>query len=793
MAELSVVGKNVTKIEAVSKVTGKLKYASEEGIGVPGMLCGKVLFSPHAHAKILNINISKASRLKGVRAVLTGKDTPNNRTGMLIDDRHVLCHETVRFVGDAVAVVAADTVEAAEEAIKLIDIKYEILPAIFDAEEAMKPDCPVVVHPDLPNYNRPLYSYMGNDLPGPNVHTHHKVRKGNIGKAFQEADLIVENRFQGDRITHCQLEPYNSVCYPESDGTLTVWTSARLRETLEPLLRAFNLNPNKIRLRNTYLGGMFGLLGRPERFTLLIALKTGKPVRIVYTREENFIDGFNRLPKVIYVKDGLKRDGTIIAREIKVIINTGAYGGHAPLTIRNGAFHASQYRIPNYKWDAYGVYTNEPPCGPLRGFGSAEVLWATEQQMDINAKKLGIDPYEFRMKNTVDEGEIDVRGQRVHSIGAKECLNKVAEWIDWGKPSVQPAEKHIKVGKGLAIGNKYTMADTASSAVVKVQLDGTIEIAHGGDDCGQGLNTILAQMAAEELKVPIEKIKIVWGDSHRTPYDFGTASSRSSLYIGNAVILACKDAKKHLFELAAKQLETTPDNIDYNDGKLFTLSEPKKPMALADLALGRQPDVKGAVKGATCLTESAEIIGQGVFWGRPSAEDPETGQGSRLTMSYAYGAQAVEVAVDTETGIVKILRIGSAFDVGKTLHPKMCEAQIEGGVAMGIGSALYEGFVFDNKGRVLNTNYHDYRICSMLNVPTGDDIKSMMVETIHPEGPFGSKGVGESSMCPTAPAIANAIYNAIGVRLTHLPMTPERIVKAIKESKKSSINRQVKR
>ena len=788
MAELSVIGKSVNKLEAVAKATGKLKYCSEEGIGVPGMLCGKVVFSPHAHARILSIDTSKARAVKGVKAVLTGKDTPDNRSGVLIDDRHILCHETARFVGDAVAVVAADTVEAAQEAADLVKVEYEVLPAIFDVEEAMKPDCPVIVHPELPNYRRTIYEYMGHDLPGPNVHTHHKVRRGNIDKGFDEADFIIENRFQSDKITHCQLEPYNSVCYPESDGSFTLWTSARIFETLHPLLSAFNLPENKLRVRAGYLGGMFGLLARPERFTLLIAMKTGKPVKMVYSREECFVDGFNRLPKIIYLKDGIKKDGTFTAREIKVIVNTGAYTNHAPLTIRNGAFHASQYRLPNYKWDAYGVYTNEHCVGPLRGFGSAEVLWATEQQMDIIAGKLGMDAVDFRMLNTPDENESDVRGQKIHCTGAKECLKKVADWIEWDKPSVQPAEKHIKIAKGIAVGNKYSLIDTASSSWVKVFLDGTglIEAYHGGDDCGQGLNTVVAQVVAEEFRTTTDKVRIIWGDSHRVPYDFGTASSRSTIYIGNATMLACRDAKKQIFERAADKLGTTPDKLDIKDGTIYVIDDPKKTMDITELALKNHPEARGSIKLATCLEDSAGIIGSATFWGHPSTEDPETGQGERLAISYAYGAQAVEVAVDTETGDAKVLRIYTAFDNGKTINPQMCVAQMEGGAIMGLGSALYEGYILNDDGRLMNPNFHDYKIPSIGDVPHNKDMKIELVEIPHREGPYGAKGVSEAAMCPTAPAIANAIYNAIGVRMPRIPMTPERVFKALKTNKGES-------
>jgi len=784
MAELLYVGKSVTRIDAHDKVIGVAKYCSEEGLGTPGMLYGKILYSPYAHAKIISIDTSKAERVRGVKAVLTGKDAPEHRAGVSIDDRHVLCKERVRFAGDAVAVVAAETIEAAEEALELIDVKYEVLPAIFDVEEAMKPDCPVVLHPDNPNYNRPIYQYLAEDLPGPNVHTHHKIRKGNVDEGFQQADIIVENRFQNDKMAHCQLEPYNCVCYPETDGSVTMWTSSRLYHNLNPICRAFGVSPSMVRMKSAYVGGMFGMMARPEIFAYLIATKTGKPVKMVYTREDAFIDGLSRPAKVVYIKDGVKKDGTIVAREMKVIANTGAYTDLAPLSIRNGSFHAAQYRLPNYKYDAYGVYTNETCCGPLRGFGHAELLWGAEQQMDILAEKTGMDPVEFRLKNTPDEGEVNVRGEIVHSIGAKECLKKVAEWIEWDKPSQQLKEPHIKIAKGLAIGNKYTLPDSASAVNVRVRKDGRIEVHHGTDECGQGCNTVFAQMAAEEFRVPMERIKIIWGDTGLGPYDFGAASSRSTLYTGNALLKACRDAKRQMFELAAPKLGATPDKLDTKEGKIFVKDSPERALNIADLFLGAHPDARGTVHEATCLAEGGEIVGKATFWGHPSKEDPETGQGERLSMSYCYGVQAVEVAVDTETGIVKILRLASAFDVGRAIHPKGCEGQMEGGAAMGIGSGLSEGFIFSEKGELLNPNLHDYGMPSSIQVPTGDKMVSMIVEAPHREGPFGAKGMGEASMNPTAPAIANAIYNATGARVHHLPMRPERVLQAIKESQK---------
>ena len=781
MNEFNYIGQSLPRVDARAKATGSARFTADEGLRYPGMLYAKMLGSPLAHALIRSIDTSRAQRVPGVKAVYTGGDAPEFRTGILLNDRHVLCRERVRFAGDAVALVAADTLEAAEEAVDLIDVKYEELPAIFDVEEAMKPDCPVVLHPDLAHYQRAFYEYLGQDLPGPNVHTHHKVRKGDTEEAFKEAFLIVENRFQNDRMTHCQLEPYNCVCYPEPDGTFTMWTSGRVYENLWPTAEAFHLPADKLRMRATYVGGMFGIVARPERFALLIALKTGKPVKMVYSREECFLDGLNRLPTVTYIKDGVTRDGILLAREIKVIVNTGGYTNLAPMTIRNGSFHASQYRLPNYRWDAYGVYTNEPACGPLRGFGSAEILWATEQQMDITACRLGISPAEYRLKNTPDEGEINVRGEVVHSIGAREALKKAVAWLN-SQPPDRGSGPHIKIGRGVALGSKYTISDTASSAIVKVRYNGNVEVYHGTDECGQGCNTIFTQMVGESFQIPLDQVKMFWGDSFISPYDYGAASSRSTLYVGNAILKACDDAKRQLFELAAPRLAARPENLRTARGRIYIKDQPSQSIPIGDLFLGAQPEARGQLKRARCLPEGAEIIGKGSFWGHPSPEDYETGQGSKLTVSYCYGAQAVEVAVDVETGVVKVLRFASAFDSGCPINPKLVEGQIDGGMGMGIGSALFEGFVFSDKGVMLNPNFHDYKIPTAADVPSGNKQATFIIEDPHQEGPYGAKGMGEAAMNPTAPAIANAIFNATGVRVFHLPMTPERVLQAIKQA-----------
>lgn len=777
--EFSIVGKSVTRIDALDKATGRAKYTADEGLHLAGILHGKVLYSPYPHARILNIDKSRAERLPGVKAIVTGEDVPDVRWGLRIADRYLLARDRVRFIGDAVAAVAANTTEAAEEALDLIEVEYEELPAVFDPEDAMKPDCPVIIHPDLASYTRPTYAYLGRDLPGPNVHTHHKIRRGNTDDGFGHSDIIVENRFTVSRMAHCQLEPYNSVAYIENDGALTLWASVHMLFSgiQSEICTIFNMPPSKVRVRANYIGGNFGATHRAERFASVLALKTRKPVKVVYSREECFIDGLNRLPKIIYIKDGVKSDGTLLAREMRLVCNGGAYGGPVPTIIRNGSFGASMYRIPNFKWDAYGVYTNEPPCGALRGFGNEQIFWAIEQQMDIIAEKLGIDPVDFRKRNLIKEGEENLRGEITHSIGAEECLDKVAEWIEWGK-SPETSSCNLRKGKGLALANKYTIVDTVSTAIVKVHKDGIIELRCGAEEVGQGVNTVLSQIAAEEFNIPLEKVKIIWGDTETVPYDFGAISSRTTLMMGNAVRLACQDAKRQLFEMAAPRLGTTPENLETRDGKVCLMDSPRRAISIADLFI---PDARGSQKPALCPAEGAELLGKATFLFKDiSDENPDTGQGKRLAASFCYTAQAVEVAVDVETGIVKVLRFCSSNDMGQPINPKLCEGQIEGGMGMGIGNTLYEEIVI-NKGKVLNPGFTDYRVPGTTQIPSGDNTKSILVMAPHRDGPFGAKGCGEAAMTPSAAAIANAVYNATGVRITDLPITPEKILNSLKK------------
>ena len=780
MGELSVVGKNVTRIDALEKVTGKAKYCAD--LKLPGMLHGKVLRSPYAHAKIISIDISKAEQVPGVRAIVTGKNVPESREGFSMLDKHSLCRDVVRCVGDGVAAVAAVSPEAAEEALGLIEVKYEELPAVYDAEEAFSTSPVTILHPNLPNYERVLLPEVGLDLENrPNVHSHYKIRKGDVEKGFKEADLIVENRFSVPRIIHAQLEPNNCIAKVESDGSLTVWTTVNSLRRLKALLcRTFNLSPARVKVISLYVGGAFGGLPVIEQFAVLLTFKTGRPVKIALDREEVFTSTYWRSPFVIYLKDGVKRDGTLVAREMKAISDGGAYFAIASVIVRQSAMAAVPlYRVPNCKIDNYGVYTNAVAAAPFRGMGVPQPTFAIEQQMDIIAEQLGIDAIELRKINLLKEGERNIQGEITPSIVAQECLDAVADWIGWGKPSKADAGPWRR-GKGLALGSKMTVGGTASSVFVKMHQDGCIELRHNADEIGQGVNTVLAQIVAEELGVSMDNIKIVRGDTAVAPYDHGSVASRSTFHTGNAIRIACQNLKRQIFERASEKLGVSPDKLETREGKVYVKGARahEKAFTIAEVF----PPTFGQVG---LLPDEVELVGKGAYVNVVTPIDPETGQGERqgerVNAYYGEGAQAVEVAVNVETGEVKVLRACSAFNMGQPINPKLCEGQMEGGMAKAIGAALYEEIIMDN-GRVLNPGFKDYRIPFAEQIPSMKDVKSMIVFAPEREGPYGAKGLGEGTTVPMAPAIANAVYNAIGVRIKDLPITTEKVIRALKEA-----------
>lgn len=771
MDGFSVVGKSVTRIDAFEKVTGKARFG--EDLALPGMLHAKIFKSTCPHARILNIDASKAKRLPGVRTVITGNDVPNIKWGRLLEDRPLIASDRVRFVGEPIAVVAADTIDIAEEATRLIEVDYEDLPAVFDPEEAMGPNPPAVLHPDMKDYFRlPLPIVIVSPEPEmPNVFTHLKIRKGDVEKGFQQGDLIMENRFSKARIHHGMIEPHVAIARAEPDGGFTIWVSDQAVYTHKnQVAGTFGITPSKIRIIAPYIGGGFGgknsVIVSP--LAALLSQKTGRPVKLVLTREEVFSLGTTDMEMIIYIKDGVKRDGTLVARQLKLILNGGAYSGIGVFVAKNCQFGAvGSYNVPSFRSDSYCVATNEPPAGPLRSFGAAQLIWAIESQMDMLAHKLGMDPVELRKKNLLKEGEKDVTGHTTHSIGARECLEKVVEFIDLDERLESPYP--WKRGKGLALANKYTMIGTASTVLVKLWEDGTIEVRHSAVEMGQGCNTILAQIAAEEFDVSMDRIRVVNADTGITPYDYSTVSSRTTYHTGNALRRACQDAKRQVFKLASKRLGVPPQDLATRQGKVFVKGNEEKVIGITKLFMP-----------GGYVPEEGIILGKGQFLTPFSVEDPETGQAERTVTYYAHGAAAVEVEVNQETGEVRVLRIGQAWDMGQPINPQQCEGQIDGGMGMGIGSALYEKMVLKN-GVVVNPNFRDYKMVTARDVPLVEDVVSFFAPVPHKDGPFGAKGFSEGSLIPVTPAIGNAIYDALGIRIKDAPVGPEEILKAIEQ------------
>jgi CO/xanthine dehydrogenase Mo-binding subunit len=787
MTDFSVIGKSVLRVDAVEKATGEAVFASD--VKLPRMLHAKVLRSPHPHASIVNIDATEAERLPGVRCILTGKDVPKKRTGPNVQDEYILAQDIVRSVGQPVAAIAADTIEVAEEALELIKVEYEPLPAIFDPEESMSTNPPVTVHPDLFNYNYFLRFVRLLDTDRPNVHCHHKMRRGDVEKGFQEADLVMENRFSAQRIQHCSLEPHVYIAQPEADGGLAMWVSEQHSHVIKVhLARLTGIRPSKIRIIVPYVGGGFGAkFFREEPIVAFLALKTGRPVKLAFNREEEFLRGGTRVPMIIYIKDGVKKDGTLLAREMKVILPSGGSTESVVSWItRNCGYGAvGIYPVPNFKWDSYGVYVNDPLTCAFRGFGSTQITWAIESQMNMLAEKLGIDPVEIRKRNFLHEGQPNLTGEIAHSIGVEQCLDKVVEFI---KPHEKPTEEGgWRRGKGFAVGNKYSEAPTTSMARVKVVEDGSIVVHHGAQEIGQGCDTVLAQIAAEEFGISVEQVKTAFSDSLYVPYDHGTQSSRTTYHVGNAIRLACQKVKRDIFERVAQRLGVSLNDLETRGGVVYVINDPEQKFEIAKLFVGYHPEREQW----GFYTFDGEITGDATFRQEMVPEDRETGQidpklaakGERLTAFYEYTAKAAEVAVNTETGEVKVLRCGCASDMGLPINPKMCEQQEEGGMGMGIGAALYEE-VKVNDGTVANPNFTDYRVPSVGEMPTVDNMKSMMAPAPHKDGPYGAKGLGEGALIGMDAAIANAVYDAVGVRIKDLPITAEKVLRELKEKEK---------
>jgi carbon-monoxide dehydrogenase large subunit len=755
------IGKSVPRLDVIEKVTGHAVFTAD--LELPRMLVGKVLRSTVPHARLKSIDVSRAARLPGVKAVVTGKDFPYTYN-LALRDQPFLAIDRVRYIGEPVAAVAAVDADTAQAALALIRVEYEELPALFDPFEAMRPEA-LLIHPDLGSYrHEPAFK----PVPGTNICNHFKLRKGDVERGFAESDEIVEGSYYSHAIQHCALEPHAAVAQFDDSGRLFVsGTNQPPWFAVADLSLALGLPITKIRVQSPYLGGGFGGKHglKSEPVAIALASRTrGRPVKVVYTREEVFTSTVLRGPVHTWIKSGVKRDGTLVARQTRVVWDTGGYADVGPLLCRNASYASTgPYVIPHQRIDGYCVYTNKPLSGAFRGYGVMEVGWAFESHTDVIAERLGLDRLEFRLRNALEEGSLSSTGQRLHSVGLKEALSRAAEAIGWKEGAPGDGGRR---GKSIVCTYKQSHAPTTSSAFVKINDDGTVTLMTSTTEIGQGSKTVMAQIVAEELGVPLDTIDVVMADTSVTPPDRSTTSSRSTYHMGNAVRLAAVDARTRLLQAAADRLEASPDDLEIRDGRIAVRGVPDRSLAIRDAVAPRPGGRFGPV------------LGQGSFIpGGTTGLDLETGQGGRVTSFWMFSAQAAEVAVDVETGRIDVLKFVSAHDVGKALHPQSCEGQIEGGVVTGLGSALMEEVkVVD--GRVVNPQFGGYRLPTACDVPP---VVPILVEVPHEEGPYGAKGMGEAPTTGVAPAIGNAVAAAVGVRLTELPLTPEKVLRALRD------------
>jgi len=773
MPDFSVVGQSVYRKDAVQKATGQVLHVGN--IEMPGMLHVAVLRSPYPHARIARIDKSRAQALDGVAAVVTGADVAalpgiDPYYGPAFRDQPILAIDRVLHIGEPVVAVAAVNKRVAEDALQLVEVEYEALEPLLDVLEAVKPDAPVL-HLNL----RPAGTFA--DLaahirPGQNSNIcyHFKLRKGDVGKAFAAADRVFEDTFRSPPAQHVPMEPHVTLAYLDESQRINVWTATQTPSYVRTELSAiFGLPMNRIRVRVPYLGGGYGakLYAKLEPLVTLLALVTRRPVRYALTREEEFFT-ITKHGVVAKVKTAVK-NGAITARKCEVYWDTGAYAEIGPRVVhKSGYTSAGPYRIPNVWIDSYCVYTNKPPAGAFRGFGVPQVIWAYDSQMDIIARAIGADPVEFRLRHALDEGEEFATGTAVRSFGLKPSIQQAAEAIEWSKPKARSSGTKAR-GRGIASGVKSVLTPSISGAIVTMNADGSVNVLSSTVEMGQGAETMMAQIVAEELGVGFDQVHIVQPDTDITPYDTITAGSRSTYHMGNAVRIAAAKIKAELFAVVAAKLEVNPDDLVARDRRIFVRGTPERGMTLKEAFIAKF--------GALGTTLTGEAICQTTV----IPMDHETGQSEKCTEYWFPSATAVEVEVDTETGQVSILKFCAVGDAGTAINPKHCEQQLLGSAITHLGLTLFEEMVFD-EGRLINGSLLDYQIASIKDMPK--DVRPIVVQVPHETGPFGAKGIGETGTLTVSAAIANAIEDAIGVRIRELPITPERVLRALRESRK---------
>lgn len=754
----SVVGKSVKRSDTLEKVTGSAVYAGD--IILPGMLHGKIKRCEIAHARIKAIDTSKALALKGVKAVLTHENvprvlhygSPHPRSASVTRDQYIL-DDRVRYWGEGVAAVAAVSEEIAEEALGLIEVEYEPLPAVFTVEDALKPGAPAL---------------HDNGLDENNVLPPVIVERGDIEQGFAEADLVLEGEYELGRPTAAYMEPNICVTRWDGNGKLTIWSSTQTAFMVRgALAEVLGVPLNKVRVVVDHMGGGFGAkqdLFQHEFLAALLARETARPVRMEFSRKETFFGGRSRHPGKIWLKQGFTRDGRITARQARVVFNSGAYGSHSPGVTNVGtAAMTSLYRCDNVHLEGRAIYTNTPIAGAFRGYGVVQTYFAIDLQVDEAAEKLGFDPAEFKLKNAVREGDIAPSNHPIVGHGLEDCIRRGMAESDWHTARKAPKGDGVK-RRGWGIGcemhgsSAYPGIKEQGNAIVKMNEDGTVTLLTGTAGLGTGAHTALSQIVAEELGVPFEDIAVVQGDTDVVPWDIGAFASHTTYMGGRAAQIAAADVRRQVLAHAAPMLDAAPEDLTIVDGLIMRTDGSNRSIPLGE-AVAPQ-------RGMPAI----QLVGVGTY---------------TPTKSYSFGAHFVEVEVDTETGEVAVLQVIPVHEIGKIIHPVAAAGQIEGGIQQGIGHTLSEDYVIDlTNGRSLNPSFVDYKMPLSMDMPP---IRTIILETApDPGGPWGAKGVGEDPIIAIGPAIANAIHDAIGVRFRHYPITPENVLDALRAKSKEA-------
>ncbi len=769
--DLRHVGKEARRSEARDKLTGSATYVSD--MILPGMLWAQVKKSPHARAGIVRIDTSKAEALPGVRAVLTGKDL-DYRLGLYVVDKDILAKSEVRHYGEAVAAVAADTLAIAKQACDLIEVEYEVRKPVLNHMDAMKPDAPLV-HPDLGTYDYMKAAFT--PKPGTNVANLTKLRKGDIEAGFAEAQWIIEREYTNPSVQHVPMETHVAIVEWKPGGDVSIWTSAQSPFTVRNLFcYTFKLPLNQVRVQIPHVGGGFGGKAGIHLEPLVACLSRkagGRPVKFQATREEEFSLLPCRSALTYRIKTGVSAEGKILAQKMEMFWDAGAYADYAVnVTRASGYSAAGPYLIPNAWIDAYTVYTNKPYGTAYRGFGHVEFFWGLERHMELVAQAIGMDSLEFRRKNLLVPGDLTLTGEEIfeNSGNPRKCLDAVAASIGYGtlSPDELARQKRTgrKIGKGVATLHKAPAMPpfTATAAIIKMNSDGTVNVNVGLTEIGQGSTVAFEQIVAERLKFRLDQVKCtVEKDTDRDPYDWQTVASKGLLLTGNAAILAADDLLAHAYETAAQALHAQAIDLDHDDKRIFLKHHPTHGVTFVQLALGYAfPDGN---------TIGGPLIGVGRYVAQGLTNiDKETGQGNPA-LDWTFGAHGITVEVDPVTGEFHVLKIASAFDVGKVINPESVRGQCIGGMLQGLGTALCEGYIYDESGRLLNPSFTDNKILTSRDLP--DEIECIVVETPQLDGPFGARGVGEHPMISVAPALGNAIQHAVEAELTHMPIRAE--------------------